>query len=296
MPTSLKSNPNSTNNDNIDNDLKDILDIIQLTLLHSWRFILSLSLLFALGGFILALLMPKQWEATATLHIGRIPANLGVESKLIEDPLQTVERIKSLGFQQKVLTDLGLPIEKGEDQRSDILLGSLKGISIQNTEFLNLSVRGYSKNDAINSLKIVTKEIQAIHLVITQPFRNYTQKESLIIAKNLNDTSLEVVGLKSKMSNINKPNASFAPSIVAINLLAAKEGERNSLQNQLIQKNAQLTAFDEQATTLVNKIYVSSKPVFPKRSTFIVIGALLGLLSGAWLALFRYKKACSKTG
>jgi uncharacterized protein involved in exopolysaccharide biosynthesis len=289
-PENKDLNPIST-----EYNVLDLSDIWQ-ALRHSWILIISATLLSTLIALILALTLSKQWNATATLRIGHIPPDtsefklITSEPKVIEAPLQTIERLKLMGFKQKVLIDLGLPTEEGVDRRTDLFVNSLKGNAIQNTDFISLSIRGYTANEARNSLKAVVKEIQAAHILITMPLKNRTFKESLVTTTALANTTREIAELKSQMTQINKSNSAFAPSIVAINLLTAKETEEQSLQSQHIQDSARLDAFDEQATTLVNTIDVSTKPVFPKRSIFLAIGALLGLLVGTWLAILKYKK------
>ena len=290
-----KSSISEARNTMLTNNIRELdllnLSDIWLAMCHSWRLIFGVTLLFALSTFLLTLVLSKQWEATAMLRIGHIPSSTG-ELKLIEDPLQTVERIKLIGFKEKVLTDLHLPTDKGSDDRTDLLLKSLQGNVISNTEFINLSIRGYSAIEAKNSLKAIVKEIKATHTSIIQPAKSRAIKESQLITERLTATSLVLASLKKNMLAAGTYNASsaFAPSVIAINLLTSQESDVRTLQNQQIQYDTQIAAFDEQATSLVNTIYVSKKPAFPKQNIFLIVGTLLGLLVGTWIAILKYKK------
>lgn len=294
----MSNNPTLTNNTSTEsNDAVEWLDLsyIWSAILSSWQLILGVMSLFTVISLILVLTLPKQWEATATLHIGRMVTSNG-DQKLIEDPTQTVERIKLIGFKQNILNRLHLPTEKGIDKRTDLLLTSLKGSVIQNTEFVSLSARGYSATDAAKTMQSTIVEIETVHAAVTKAAKDHILKESQETTKNLNAATIDLANLKNQLivSGAYKATAAFAPSIIAINFLAAKEADVRMLQNQQIQYNARLAAFDEQATAIINIVNVSKKPVSPVLSTFLVAGALLGLLVGGWVALLRYKNPVHK--
>lgn len=273
-----------------DNYVLDLSDIGQ-AFLHSWHLVIGTVLLFMLIALTLVFVLPKEWEATATMRIGQIPSNNG-ELKLIEDPLQTIERIKLQGFKEKVLADLHLPKDKDFENKTDLFVKSLKGNAVPNTDFINLSIRGYSATEAKNSLDTTIKEIIITHTSMGLPSKNRVIQGSQTINERLNVALSELTALKNKMLTAGTYNGSsaFEPSIVAINLLGLKDTDVRTLQDQKVQYDTRLAAFDEHATVLVNTIDVSPKPAFPKRSIFLLIGILFGLFVGTWIAILKYKK------
>ncbi len=253
--------------------------------------IIALSMLIAL---IYAFALPKRWEATATLQVGRISTSITSigDSKLIEDPTQAVERIKLREFKEKVLTAMHLHTEESSDDRTDLLLATLKGNAIKGTDFITITARGYSIKDAADALVATCNEMKLEHQQITKPILIRLTQERLEIINKLVSVKSELKDIQAQMSaeGIYKPNTAFSPAIVAINISSAKESEIRYLNTQIIQYNALLASFDELSTRFVNKIYVSNHPVFPRKSIFLMLGLCFGLLLSSGLVLFRYTR------
>ena len=268
-------------------NLSELLKIMQ----KSWFTIFCSMMVCSLIALALAYFTPKKWEASATLRIAQIPSESG-ELKSIEDPLQTVERLKLIGFKEKVLEKLHLPKKKGQDNRSDLLLGSLRASSIKNTEFITVSVQAFSEQSAIKSIQTAITELQATHASMTLSTKNRISKELQAVNSNLSMTDIDISKLNNQMSTagVYKAASEFSPSIVASNLLATKESTRRALQLQQIQLNDRLSLLDEQSTQLMNTIDSSDRPIYPKSIFFLILGALLGLLSGIGIALWKNKK------
>lgn len=274
-------------------NITEVLRIVRF----SWQYILGIVVIFLSIALVLALTLPKKWEASVTLRIAQVPSESGTlsesnEFKVIENPLQTVERMKLIGFKEEVLNKMQLPTEKGIDKRTDIILNSLKSSVIKNTDFINLSVRGYSKKDVITTIQVATKELQTVHAQMTLPFRNRISHELQATNKNLSTTILDLTLLKSQMAKAGtyKSTSEFAPSIIAIDLLTTTEETRRTLELQQIQLKDRLVAIDEQSTALVSSINMPKKPIFPQLSGFLVLGGFLGMLAGIVMAVKKNKK------
>ncbi|WP_162818271.1 GumC domain-containing protein [Aquirhabdus parva] len=283
-------------NSNEANSIEDTLDlsILWQVIKISWRRMFITIFVAMIISLLLAFILPKKWEATGTLQVGRMPSLSG-DSRLIEEPPQTVERIKLREFKENVLARMHLPTEEHIDNRSDLVYKSLKGATITGADFVDLVVRGYSMNDAANTLNAATAELKAQHLLIVQPIKNRLTKELAEINDKLNQATLEEKNINNQMSaaGIYKPNAPFSPSIVASNLLVAKESEIRALKAQQIQYNALLASFDEQSTKIINRIYVSKMAIFPNKIIFLGLGFIIGSLIAFGLALHRYSKISS---
>lgn len=276
-------------------DEEYLIDITQLwqIIRQSWRLIVTVTLLCASVAVMLTFVLPKKWEAVATIRIGHLPLDgSSNQFKLLEDPKQTVERLKLREFKEKVLSAMGLPVEDDVDDRSELVIETLKGGAIKDTEFVNLTIRGYSKLDAEHALEAAVKELQSEHAAIIAPIQKGMLEELQRTKDQVAIVSADVKAINDKMqlSGIYKTNAEFAPSIVAINLLATKEAEVSALKIRVANLNVSLTALAEQSTKVINKIQVGKYAVFPKNSLFLGAGLFLGLLLGLGLALLRKPK------
>lgn len=263
-------------------NISEIWRIVRL----SWKLILGIVSIFLLVALVLTFILPKKWEASAALRIARVPSESG-DFKLIEDPLQTVERMKLIGFKEKILSNMQLPTEKDVDNRTDLILSSLKTSAVKNTEFINISVRGYSKKDAITTIQVAITELQNVHAQMTLPTRSRINNELQVTTKNLSRTVEELSVLKGEMVNAGtyKATTDFSPRIIAIKLLTDTDETRRNLELQQIQLKNLLASLDEQSTALVSGINTPKRAIFPKRSVFLVLGVLLGLLTGIGVAL-----------
>lgn len=280
---------------NTENSLLD-LSYIWRAVVNSWKLISWSVLIFSAIAVMFALVLPKEWEATTTLRMGHIPLETG-EYKLIEDPMQTVERIKLNEFKEIIISNLGVPTnDKDFSKRTSLIAKSLKGSVTPYTEFINLSTRGLSKQDALNALKTTVYQIQAAHALISRPLKARVEKELQATTGSLTSNSRELMTLKNSIEPAvsYKTSVGFSQSIIAIQLLTEKEKNQQTLKNQQILSTARLAAFDEQATKQVSAITVSKTPVFPKRNIFLLIGALFGLIVGVLAAILKYENENDK--
>jgi LPS O-antigen subunit length determinant protein (WzzB/FepE family) len=244
---------------------------------RSWRLILGAVLLSIFVSFVLTLILPKKWEASATLQIAKLPSEAG-DITSVEDSLQSVEHVNQIGFKEKTLNDLQLPTNKGQDQRSDILLDTLIARPIKNTKLINISVSAYSQQDALKSIQAAIAELQATQAPMITPSKNRLNKELQIINQNLSMTDKDISALNHQMSRGGYSVSGY---------IKAKEAAKRALQLQQDQLNGNLLLIDELATKPIYPINNPDKQSFPNRIFFLILGALLGLLAGCGTVLWK---------
>lgn len=249
---------------------------------RSWRLILGVVLFSTFAAFVLTLILPKKWEASATLQIAKLPSEAG-QLTSVEDHLQSVENINQIGFKEKILSNLQLPTNQGQDRRSDILLDTLIAHPIENREYINISVSAYSQQDALKSIQTVIAELQAQHAPMTTPSKNRLSKELRTVNQNLSRADRDISSLNRQMSRGRAYSA-------ATNLLEAKRATKRTLQLQQAQLNGNLTLIDELSTKPIYAINNPDKQTYPNRIVFLILGALLGLLLGCGIAWWKDRK------
>ena len=249
---------------------------------RSWRLILGVVLFSIFAAFVLTLILPKKWEASATLQIAKLPSLAG-DITSVEDSLQSVENINQLGFKEKILHNLQLPTNQGQDQRSDILLDTLIASPIKNKEWINISVSAYSQKDALKSIQTAIAELQAMHAPMTTPSINRLNKELQTVNQSLSIVNNNISALNRQMSRGRAYSA-------ATKLLQAKESRRRALELQQAQLNTHLSLIDELSTKPIYPINNPDKPIFPNRIVFLILGALLGLFAGCGIVRWKDKK------
>ena len=117
-----------------------------------YRHIKKLALTGIVGGAVaigVALMLPKQWEASAALQIGQIASEAPQSPAIpIEAAGRAMERLQLPQFKDVVLQKLGLPLGAGENADTDLIRSSLKVTQLKNADLIQLTVRGFSQADA----------------------------------------------------------------------------------------------------------------------------------------------------
>ncbi|WP_246541649.1 hypothetical protein [Collimonas antrihumi] len=204
---------------------------------------------------------------------------------LIEPTAQAAERFKQRQLQDQALTAIGLPLNEDSDDRTRLFRKTLKATPGKNTDFVDISVAGFSQEDAKNNLNSAVQALVNTHKTRLAP-----------MVKNLNDRleantreMLQATTEKARMEATLKNAAStarFEPSVVAINVLAKQDDLIRSLTTEQAALVDLRTKTDSFPTMLIDAIFVPVKPYFPKLSMFLTIGLILGAIIGAAVALF----------
>ncbi len=278
-----------------DFDLTSIWATIRL----SWRGMLLITLITTIIAVILAYTLPPRWQAEVTVQVGRLPSESGLtsefhlsESRLIEDPVQVVERINLPQTKRNVLGKLGLPLEEGEDKRSDIYLHTLKSSVNKNTDFVRIVVRGYSATEAERNLAATVEELRQEHRALSQPIYTRISGQVDQTQRQITAVNEENAAVQQQLARANASHSSipFESSMVAIRLLDSKNTALSTLNSQEILYKALLANMDMLATRPIHSIYVNPKAAFPNLLTFVITGIGIGLLIGFVIGYVRYQR------
>nr|WP_211452175.1 Wzz/FepE/Etk N-terminal domain-containing protein [Collimonas antrihumi] len=247
-----------------------------------WLVLLGCIIIALIAAVALKFSMPPQWQASATIQVGQLPIN---PTTLIEPTAQAAERFKQRQLQDQALTAIGLPLNEDSDDRTRLFRKTLKATPGKNTDFVDISVAGFSQEDAKNNLNSAVQALVNTHKTRLAP-----------MVKNLNDRleantreMLQATTEKARMEATLKNAAStarFEPSVVAINVLAKQDDLIRSLTTEQAALVDLRTKTDSFPTMLIDAIFVPVKPYFPKLSMFLTIGLILGAIIGAAVALF----------
>ncbi|MDE2421238.1 MAG: hypothetical protein KGO49_08695 [Gammaproteobacteria bacterium] len=246
---------------------------------RSWRLILGVVLFSIFVSFVITLILPKKWEASATLQIAKLPSEDG-DITSVEDSLHCVEKVNQIDFKEKILSDLHLPTNQGQDKRSDILLDTFIARPIKKTELINISVSAYSQQDALKSIQTAIAELQATQAPMITPTTNRLNKQLQIVDQGLSRVDSDISALNHQMSRGGYSVSGY---------IKAKEAARRALQLQQDQLKGNLALIDQLATKPIHPIDNSDKPIFPNRMVFLILAAIFGLLLGCGVAWWKDK-------
>lgn len=229
----------------------------------------------------LALLLPKQWEASAVIQIGQITNDNPQASPmtLVETVGRAVERLQLPQFEDVVLKKLGLPLAVGEDANTDLIRHSLKATQLKNADLIEVTVRGFSREDAQRYVQAFLDELINAHAVLAKPSMDKVKSNMTEVTRQIAAEEAKKVQLSSlaRIRDETKAKASFSESVLLASMAADNDKQLQTLRQREINIREQLNPERTFNTRLFGPIYVSRRHVYPRGSLFALGGLALGL-------------------
>lgn len=267
-----------------DNEL-NLLELVAF-IKQNFRILLGGALIGSLLGLAMTFIYPTEWEASALVRIGRL-GNVESGGNSIEPALQLVDRIKSKSFQNEVLKELGISITEG-NTKAEMFRDTLK-VKLEKSELINLTLRSTSPDEAKQHIAAIIHDLKNIHERMSTPTLNRWQQELASIEEELKRASTESERLTKSLASPAEAVSenSFSQSVLLSNILIAREGELRNFRERKRILEEQLSPERSFATNVLGRIEVSTKPVFPKKSLFVIVGLVVGLLLGGLLSMLK---------
>jgi len=271
-----------------ENQFEDELSLLDLVafIRRNLRTLFGGALLGGILGLAIAFAVPAKWEASALVRIGQLGSN-GSTGSVVEPALQTIDRITNKSFQNDVLKSQGLSTSE-DDAIARNFRDTLK-VKLEKSGLISLAVRADSPEKAKLHMSAVINEIKAVHVKMIAPTINRWYQELKSVELELKRASMESDRLENLLNGQSDKSKekSFAQATLLGNLLFAREGEQKSLRDRKRMLEEQLSPERTFTTQELGRVEVSEKPVFPKKSLFIVAGLFLGLLLGVLFSMLK---------
>ena len=264
----------------------DLLDLIKF-LRRNFVYLLWGTLLGLTVALILAVLLPKQYEAKALIKIGQI-GNLTTIGLPIESSLQVVDRINSQSFQDTVLEALGVSTEDDDDKLVKQFRRNLN-VRLEKSELISLSLRALSRAEAVAIMQEVIKQLNIIHNGMLQPTvsRLKTELESVNSEIKMADIESKQLMKALETQSDKLTDTKFSQTVLLNSLRMSKDQEYRSFKDTKRILEEKLSPERTFATHLIGRVEVSKKPVFPIYSIFGSVGLFLGLIASLLYILFK---------
>jgi LPS O-antigen subunit length determinant protein (WzzB/FepE family) len=283
---------NKISGERIDNGVSAV-EILQFLRTQFW-WIAGFLILGGVVGVAMTFLHPRQWESTSVLQIGQIDYGFSNQPPTpIDSPSLAVQRLKVDPFVDQILRALSLPVEEGGNAEASLIRQTLDAEIVPNTNLIKLKVREYSPEAAKATLKLAQDDLIAIH---TGLFQEGVAK----LRSRLSGIDADIATAASKRDKLEATTSLKMPGgeagVPAVNLLLGNMldvSDRQLLeslkksQSDTIQQLSPERTFN---TKPLADISVSRRPVAPRRSYYAVLGALVGLLAGLFVAGSRHAK------
>jgi len=247
-------------------DLRDYINMLK----KRWKIILIIFLVSTITSGVVSFLLPKTYEASALIRIGRMRNNL------LEEPSTVIEIFKTKPTLEKVAEELNVPTtqEKLGELASKIKMKEKSGL-------LEIKGRGETPEAAMGLVNGVTAVLLQRHEQIFARAKVILEEYLASGKERLVEIEKEIEMLRRKIEEL-RVTDSEAKATVARGYMESLERSRDryeQLQVELREKKME-ESYGTVGTELVIPARVPERPIGPKKKQNILIAGILGLFVG----------------
>ena len=220
-------------------------------------------------AFLVTNLIKPQWEAVALVQIGQ------VGGALVESADRAVERMKQTSFQW----------------------GAIKVKAVPNvTDLIEISVRGYSREEAKAKIEATVAYLRAIHDRMAAPTIERLKQQLVRVKQQLESARVARDSLTRIAELRQQPHSGdrFMANVELANITLKRDAELRDLEQAKVTVEEQLRS-NTYPTSLFDKVFVGGKPVAPKKLLATGLSGLVGLIVGM-LAAFALNSVRARSG
>jgi len=247
-------------------DLRDYINMVK----RRWKIILGIFLVATITSGVVSLLLPKTYEASAMLRIGR------TRNTLLEEPSTVIEIFKTIPILKKVAEELNMPLtlEKSRGLASKIKMREKSGL-------LEISGSGETPEEAVKLVNGVTAVLLKRHGQILERARTILDEHLTYGEERLVKMEKEIEMFQKKIDQLGAIN-SDAKATIAQGYMGSLERSRDryeQLQVELREKKME-DSYNTLSTELVIPPTTPGNPIGPKKKQNVLIAGILGLFVG----------------
>jgi hypothetical protein len=209
-----------------------------------------------------------------------------VAGQPVEPAVFSVERFKLPAFQQKIAASL----EDGEWHRNILAAGGgnsgvinvqlLKATAAQPAGLIEIRAVGHNPDYARQRVEGAIAELVRSHDGLASPVIKKMRDDLDLLRDKLVRAEKEWAELTRQISGVTIKDERFTQLSLISSLRLKKEEETFSLRQSVMAIEASLAPPATQSAKAVESVFVSDKPVSPKKSLILALGLVGGLLAG----------------
>jgi len=241
---------------NTENEI-ELMDLLVVLWKRKWLIVIG-TLVCAITAGIVAFNMPKIYEVSSSIEMGKVDSGFVEESPVIS------RKIKSISSREKIAQELSVPIEEigGED------FLKISSESSKNFLIITTKIETDKPNQGIKILEIINQDILKDHQKKVEEAKKELSDKIALNQTKIKDTEAQIESLKKELAdkialNQNKIKDTEAQieslkkelaDKIAINenLIKIKEEKRKTLEKQLSDIQKEIVAL-QQIRETINK-------------------------------------------
>ncbi|MBA7510304.1 hypothetical protein ES705_02280 [subsurface metagenome] len=247
-------------------DLRDYINMAK----KRWKIILIIFLVSTITSGVVSFLLPKTYEVSALIRIGRM------RNKLLEEPSTVIEIFNTRPMLEKVAEELNIPPiqEKLQELASKIKIK-------EKAELLEIKVKGETPEEALKLANGVITVLLNRHEQIFERAKMILEEYLASGKERLVEMEKEIEMFQRKIDQLGATD-SDAKAMLARGYMDALEKSRvryEQVQVELREKKME-ESYGTVSTELVIPPRTPEKPIGPKKKQNILIAGILSLFIG----------------
>lgn len=247
---------------------------------QGWRGILSGILSGLFVASLAILFIPSKYEAVAMLQAGKVAGTV------VEDPSIIVERLKSPALLIEIAQDVGdqdwmAAIHDGEGRN---VLTAL--VPKTNPSVVEVRIKARSPESAKKIADSATEMLIKRQNELSKGVLGKIRFDLDVAKEKLARVDSELSALSKTLSSTPVKDERFSQVSLLISLRLQKESEMFSLRQTANALEISLLPPATQSAKVLEDIFVSRKPVSPKKTLLLALGFVGGFLIGVMFVFF----------
>ncbi len=262
-----------------------------------WRYVAGGAALGLAGAGAALMVLPPKYEAVAVVQVGQVGqveqigrnGQVKVTGQSVESPVQAVERMKTPAFQRRVA-------ESVSDQKwlDEITYsGATKDLAVQvvkatvgaQAPLIELRVIGVSPEESQKKVNAAIAQLSKIHEELAGSALTRMSSDLALNREKITSTMGDLEAMGKLVASASVKDDRFTQLALMTSLRIQKGDEVFNQRQMIVALEAALVPPATQPTKALEDIFITYKPVSPKRGLLLALGLLGGLLAGV-LAVF----------
>ena len=249
---------------------------------EGWLVVVGGTVLGIMGAALAIFLIAPKYEAVAVVQVGQV-GQVGQATPLpVEPPTQAIERMKTPSFQMTVAERVGNQAWVDDLRVSTAATSKyLKAQVIKlSPSLLEITAVAGSSEFARIAVEASVLSLAARQSEIAKPMIDKMRLDLSIAKEKLASAEKELEGLNKMVANVGVKDDRFTQLSLITSLRVHKEAEVFGQRQTIMAYETALIPPATQPAKAIEAVFVVDKPVSPKKSLFLALGAIGGLLAG----------------
>jgi uncharacterized protein involved in exopolysaccharide biosynthesis len=258
-----------------------------------WRYVVGGTAFGLVGAGVSIAVLPPKYEAVAVVQVGQVGqvgqmgqvGQVKISSQPVEPPAQAIERMKTPAFQRRVAESLG--DQQWMDEVShlgatkDIILQVIKAtVGVEQVPLIEMRVSGVSPNDAQKKTEAAIAQLITNHGELAKSALARMRSDLAITREKLTSAERDLETLNKLVTTASVKDDRFTQLALMTSLRIQKESETFNQRQMIMALETALETPATQPAKAIEDVFISDKPVSPKKALLLVLGLVGGLLVG----------------